>query len=75
MKTEGPKTKRYFQEDDIPQELEMDLLQSAREVVGGGYVPSYYAQIGSDFLWLYRAGYERGLKAGRAKKKRAPSKP
>jgi hypothetical protein len=58
----------------LPKIVEEDLVDSAREVIGRGYVEEYYTQIGSNFLWLYEFGYERAIRDLQNKKRRKQRK-
>lgn len=58
----------------LPEDLKQDAIDSARSLVGSGYIDDYYRSIVSEFEWLYEVGYERGKldakKAERVRKRR-----
>lgn len=59
------KSKRWL--IGVPEEIERDMMRSARAIVGSGYTPDYYATIASEFTWLYEAG-KRDAKKGKGNK-------
>lgn len=54
----------------IPEKVRLDARDSARQLLGRGYIDEYYDAAASDFLWLYEAGYQQAVKDGRAKQQR-----
>lgn len=66
MKINKKDQSRFFGEN-LPRNLDIGVIISARQAVGSGYEDDYYASVASEFIWLYRAGYEDG-KATRKKK-------
>jgi hypothetical protein len=56
---------------DCPLDIERAAISSARQLLGVGYVDSYYASAASEFMWLYRAGIVQGRKDQRKKQRKA----
>jgi hypothetical protein len=49
--------------DEFPLPVQKEIVQTAAEQVGKGYVLDYYIQIAQDWLWLYELGLKDGKKA------------
>ena len=65
------------QEEQCKKNLEKlrgDLISTARQQLGRGYIDEYYESAASDYKWLYCDGFKAGFRAGK-KSKRDKAKP
>lgn len=61
---------KQFGGANVPADLDENLKQSAKELLGVGYIDDYYFEAASAFVWLYQSGYDDAMRA-KARKKRS----
>jgi len=51
----------------LPEDIRLQARNSAKSLLGDGYVDSYYDSAASGFIWMYEAGYQDAIKDQRKK--------